>query len=150
MKIFPAQIYCLFLFYYYSVRDHGNENISSANLLLVPFGFDSKKCLMLCISIMLLFLYKYFDVAYKFKISRPKYLFLWCLFLTIKKVQKRGIWKGRDFFSMRFIWSVLELSILHYYLLTQFSFLPFLLVLFFILYLFFISAILQHLYQLLA
>ena len=48
-------------------------------------------------------MYKYFDIAYKFEISRPKYLFLWCLFLTIKRVQKRGIWKGGDFFTMRSI-----------------------------------------------
>ena len=70
MKIFLAQIYCLLLFDYYSTRDHKNENISGANLLLVTFLFIIVK------GIMLLFLYKYFDVAYKFKISRPKYLFL--------------------------------------------------------------------------
>ena len=51
--IFLAQIYYLLLFDYYS-----------------------KKCLIMYISFMLLFLYRYFDVAYKFKISWPKYLFL--------------------------------------------------------------------------
>ena len=64
---------------------------------------DGKKCLMLYVSIMPLFLYKYFDVGYKFKISRPKYLFLWCIFLTIKWVQKRDIWKGGGIFTMGFI-----------------------------------------------
>ena len=42
---------------------YANKNISGTNLLLVPFGFDSKKLgkksLILCISIMLLFVYKY-------------------------------------------------------------------------------------------
>ena len=56
IKYFLDEIYCLFL-----------------------FGFDSEKwetkCLMLCISIMRLFVYKCFYVAYKFKISRPKYFF---------------------------------------------------------------------------
>ena len=67
MKILLAQIYCL-----------------------IRFGFDSKKLekmldavykhhAVVCISI--------FDVAYKFNISGPKYLFLWCLFLAIKWVQ---------------------------------------------------------------
>ena len=62
---------------------------------------------------MLLFLYKYFDVAYKFRISRSKYFFL-CIFLTIKRVQKRGIWKGEDFFTMRFYEGPPGRSIMHY------------------------------------
>ena len=41
--------------------------------------------------------YKRFDVEYKFKINKPKYLFLWCLFLTKKWVQNRVYRKGRLF-----------------------------------------------------
>ena len=41
MKIFLAQIYCLFLFGFDEIkvksRYHSNENISGANLLLVTF-----------------------------------------------------------------------------------------------------------------
>ena len=37
MKMIPAQAYCFFLFLYYCKKDHMNENISDANLLLVPF-----------------------------------------------------------------------------------------------------------------
>ena len=39
MKIFLARIYCLLLFNYYSIRDHGNENIYGANLFLVFFNY---------------------------------------------------------------------------------------------------------------
>ena len=34
-------------------------------------------------------IYKAFDTKYMFKISRSEYLFLWCLFLAIKWIQKR-------------------------------------------------------------
>ena len=43
----------------------------------------------MCISI--------FDFTCKYKISRPKHLFLWCLFLTIKKIQK-GVYRNEGFF----------------------------------------------------
>ena len=48
---------------------------------------------MLCVSVFDI-VYKYFYDVYKFKISRPKYLFLWCLFLAIKWVQKGVYRKG--------------------------------------------------------
>ena len=54
MKIFLAQIYCLFLLFIMKYRYHRNENISGANLLLVPFVYDSKKLGK-----------KMFDVVYK-------------------------------------------------------------------------------------
>ena len=50
--------------------------------------------------------YKHFDIAYKFKISRPKYLSLWCLFLTIKWVQKGVYGKGEIFL----LWDRLKMS----------------------------------------
>ena len=37
MKIFLAQVYCLFPFVYYCEKYHTNKNISDANLLLVLF-----------------------------------------------------------------------------------------------------------------
>ena len=42
-------------------------------------------------------MYRFFDVKSKFKISMPKYLFLWCLFLTIKWIQKRIHKNGRKY-----------------------------------------------------
>ena len=39
MKIFLAQIYCLLLLFIIKYRYHRNENVSSADLLLVPFRF---------------------------------------------------------------------------------------------------------------
>ena len=106
--------------------------MSGENLLLVPFWFtivkgiielkyfwckfiacsflvliaeNWKKCLMLCISVFSVVCISFFDVAYKFKISRPKYLFLWCLFLTIKWVQKR-VHRKRVFFLL---WNFIEM-----------------------------------------
>ena len=55
---------------------------------------------MLCISITLLFLYKYFDVGYKFKISRPKYLFLWCFFFNYKMGSKKGYMEMAGLFRL--------------------------------------------------
>ena len=56
-----------------------------------------------------------FNVEYKFKISRPKYLFLWGLFLTIKWVQK-GVYRTGEFFLL---WNTIEIvsdaPIIHYY-----------------------------------
>ena len=43
IKIFLGWNYCLFLFVYYSKRYHTNKNISGMKLLLVPFGYYSKK-----------------------------------------------------------------------------------------------------------
>ena len=57
---------------------------------------------------------KRFDVEYKFKISRPKYLFLWCLFLTKKWVQN-GVYRNVFFFTMGLIESVPGRSILYYF-----------------------------------
>ena len=72
--IFLAQIYCLFL-----------------------FDFDCKnKCFDVvykCFDVV----YKFFDVVYKCKINKSKFLFLWFLFLTIKRWLKKGIWKWRVF-----------------------------------------------------
>ena len=42
-------------------------------------------------------MYKRFDVEYKSEISRPKYLFLWCLFLT-KKWVENGVYRNEGFF----------------------------------------------------
>ena len=39
MKIFLAQIYCLFFLFIIKYKYHRNENISGANLLLVPLRF---------------------------------------------------------------------------------------------------------------
>ena len=47
-----------------------------------------------CISILMLWCISVFDVEYKFKISKPKYLFL-CLFLTKKWAQNGVYRKGR-------------------------------------------------------
>ena len=52
-----------------------------------------------CISILMLCVHKRFDLKYKFKISRPKYLFLWCLFLTKKWVQN-GVYRNEIFFLL--------------------------------------------------
>ena len=38
-----------------------------------------------------------FNIVYKFKIVRSKYLFLWCLFLSMKRVQK-GVYRNGVFF----------------------------------------------------
>ena len=85
---------------------HRNEIFLVQNLLLLPFGFDSKKleknvwccvwasCCRLCISI--------FYVVCKIKISRSKYLFLWCLF-NYKKGLKRvpnGVYRNEGFFLL--------------------------------------------------
>ena len=48
-------------------------------------------------------LYMYFDVGYKFKINRPKYLFLWCLFFSDKWVQKRVYGNAKEFFPCDFM-----------------------------------------------
>ena len=61
----------------------------------------------MCISI--------FAVVYKFKISRPKYFFLWCLFLTIKTVQKGVYRNGGVFLQWDYIKSAPDLSFLHYW-----------------------------------
>ena len=58
-------------------------------------------------------MYKRFDVEYKFKISRSKYLFLWCLFLTKKSVQN-GVYRNSFFFTVVLIKNVSGRSILHY------------------------------------
>ena len=83
---------------------HRNENISGVKFVTCSFLFmiakNWKKMfdvvykhhVVVCISI--------FNVAYKFKISRPKYLFLRCLFLTIKRVQK-GVYTNDCFFTVR-------------------------------------------------
>ena len=56
-----------------------------------------------CISVFNVVCISIFNVAYRFKISWPKYLFLWCLFWTIKWVQK-GVYRKRGvFFTMRLI-----------------------------------------------
>ena len=102
--------YRLFLFDYYSIKDRRNWNISVAN-----FSACSFLVLILCISITLLLLCMYLDVAYKFKISRPKYLLLSCLFLTITWVQKRGTWKWWGFFIVRSYKVVRDESITHYF-----------------------------------
>ena len=68
-----GRFFCLLLLVYYSISDvnllfivvkrcYTNENIS----FLIIIAKDAKKKI----------LYKYFDVEYKFKIDRPKYLFL--------------------------------------------------------------------------
>ena len=40
-----------------------------------------------------------FDIVYKFKINRPKFLFLWCIFLTKKRVQK-GVYRNDGLFLL--------------------------------------------------
>ena len=40
MKIFLAQIYCLFTLVVIKYKYYRNENISGANLLLVPLSYD--------------------------------------------------------------------------------------------------------------
>ena len=40
MKIFLAQIYCLFLLVMMKYKYYRNENISGTNLLLIPFSYD--------------------------------------------------------------------------------------------------------------
>ena len=52
-----------------------------------------------------------FDVEYKFKISKLKYLFQ-CLFLT-KKWVPNGVYRNGFFFTMRLIESVPGHSVLH-------------------------------------
>ena len=41
--------------------------------------------------------YRPFDVKSKFEISMSKYLFLWCLFLAVKWIQKRIHRNGRKY-----------------------------------------------------
>ena len=50
------------------------------------------------------FLYKYFDVEYKFKINRPKYLFLWCLFFSDKMGSKKGYMEMLKSFFLATLW----------------------------------------------
>ena len=64
MKIFPAQIYCLFLFGFDSKKVF--DAVCKHHAIVFVYVFSK-----LCISSRLVSL-----IIYKFKISRPKYLFL--------------------------------------------------------------------------
>ena len=68
------------------------------------------------------FVYKRFDVKYKFKISRPKYIFLWCLFLTKKWIQN-WVYKNVFFFYYEIDWKCTRS--LHFVLLSLFIFFSF-------------------------
>ena len=60
-----------------------------------------------CISILMLCMcISVFNVAYKFKIRRPKYLFLWCFFFNYKRVQK-GVYRNDGVFLL---WDRIKLS----------------------------------------
>ena len=42
--------------------------------------------------------YKPFDVKYKFRIGSPEYLFLWCLVLAVKWIQKGYLEMTENFY----------------------------------------------------
>ena len=87
-----------FHFDYYCKRCHRNKNISQVNLLSVTFDYYNERCLLI-------------GVVYKFKGIKPKYLFLWDIFLAINRFKKRVYRNARKFFACDFMEIVLGKSI---------------------------------------